>query len=664
MMKGKKITALLLAIVQAVAIMSLTGCNNDPVVDGGSSDDVLSIDTNVSADYNFEVSGSVTQIGDGKEITSEQVITSVIPGTPGRDQQTAIKYKLIEGDFCLAKNGKATCTIVMEENCNPKVYNAAYDLADNLQAMVGVEFPVVEAKAKGPNIEGNKIFMGKSSFTDKLGISIPEGYPNNEGYVVISSKNIMVLAGNDDGAYNGTGFAVTALLESLGFGWFAEDDIWNVVPKAKTVYVPFCNVLSKPSFASRYNWVLAGIEGSNPIIGKRWYLGGEPTEVNHKFGAICSASEYGLSNEVYALVNGQRTIEGKVWWQLCLSNPKVQQAAIAHVKKFFKENPDHSGVSIGQNDGNGGKGDPDYGNFCECDNCKKMGDSFTIQLIKFANIVARGVKKDYPNKTLMIYAYESTFNAPSYERLGEKIEDNVLIMFGRHGGMTKYIKNNDSWDESKNLSITKSCGTLFNNGAMEIMKTATTNFLNWKKLGGQIAVYEWNCPGGGAYGDRWRNSFWVPGKAFTDNARWFKQNGTKFIHLDQGPNGGVYESATFDCFELRWSQWYVSSKSMWNCTLTFDEIMKGACERLYGDAAETMFKFYSTLADASDASAKYFHHEWSLPQGSDMYRNYRGTIDSLIGQARTQGAAIGGDVQKRIENQYQYWTLTKSQWGL
>ncbi len=648
----KRGVSLIMALIQITAVAFFSGCNDGSV-------DKPTVDKTVKANYDIIV--SKPEDTSDESLTEEKVVTTVIPGVEGVEEKAYIKYKLIEGDFCLIKKGEVKCSIVIEAGCDQKIYTAAWDLADNLASMTGAEFPVIEIGDNTPKVEGNKILVGKSRYTKELGVEIPSGYPDNEGFVIISSKNIMVLAGNDESYYNGTSYAVTSFLETLGFGWFASDSLWNVVPSADTIYAPSCNILSRPSFPTRYNRVVSGDANSNPVLAKRWFLGGEPSEVDHRMHAIIPTSVYGMEHEYYALVNGKRSVEGKVWWQVCLSNKGVQEEAIKYVRNFFKKNPEYTGVSIGQNDGNGGVGDVDYGNFCECDNCKEFADGFGMQMIKFANIVARAVKDEYPDKTVLIYAYGGTFNAPTLEQLGEKIESNVLIAMCRQGGMTRRIRNGDNFDESANLTVKKRVGYLHSDGSVQRTAIVKDNFLSFKKLGAQVALYEWNCPG--AAGDNeWRNRFWVQGKTFIDNARWLKENGCRFIYIDQGPNGS-YESSDFDCFELRWPLWYVSARSMWNVNLSFEDIMMSACKRLYGDAAETMYEFYSTLADAND-SCDVFCFEWTLPSGAEMYGAYVKELNAIMSKARKQGNEIGGDIKDRIENQYSYWELTKSHSGL
>ena len=661
MMKGNRLCAELLATALLVTSFTLTGCQPQTTPSNTSSG------STIIADYGT-TTGSVSTHTTQKATNATSIIKSiqtsvqVITGKTGQAAVTKKKYQLLKGDFCLIKNGVVQSTIVVAEDCDKKVYAAAWDLADNLEDMTGKEFLVVEVNEQSEDIKGNKILVGESKYTKELGVEMITGYPDKEGYLLISSLNFMVLAGNDESYYNGTAFAVTAFLESLGFGWFANDELWNVVPKANTVYAPYCNIVSTPSFSTRYNRVAIGNESSNAILAKRWFLGGQPSEVDHKFTAFFPTSKYGSINDIYAMVDGVRSIDGKQWWQACLSNQQVQDEVIRQVKEFFQANPEYVGVSIGQNDGNGDKNDVDYGNFCECDHCKQFANSFCESMIKFANIVGRAIKKDYPRKTVMIYAYGATFKAPTQASLGEKIEDNVLIMICRQGGVTRVIRNGDNFDETLNLTVRKRTSALTNDGQIAKTPQFKDNWLNWQALGAKnLALYEWNCPG--AYGDnKWRYRFWVQGKTFIDNARWLKDNGCEFIFIDQGPNDS-YESNEFDSYELRWPLWYVSAKAMWNCDLSFEDIMKSACKRLYGDAADIMYDFYNELANAN-VNCDVFCFEWMLPSGAEMYGNVSGKIDNIMAKARKQGATIGGDIQERIENQYTYWVMTKQNPGL
>lgn len=195
-------------------------------------------------------------------------------------------------------------------------------------------------------------------------------------------------------------------------------------------------------------------------------------------------------------------------------------------------------------------------------------------MMKFANVIGQKIQKECPGKAVMFYGYFPTFTAP-----GAKLEteDNVVMMLCKEGGLTRFIRN----------------GNLFN--AAIGQPQFKDNYLAWKNLGYQMAIYEWNCPG--AASDKWKDMFWLQGEVFLDNLKWLKQNGTRYLCMDQGPNP-AYERAD-GYMDIRWPLWYVSAKGMWDCNLSFEDILMPACKKLFGPAAADMYAFYKALNDAN-----------------------------------------------------------------
>lgn len=182
-------------------------------------------------------------------------------------------------------------------------------------------------------------------------------------------------------------------------------------------------------------------------------------------------------------------------------------------------------------------------------------------MMKFANIIGQKIEKQCPGKSIMFYGYFPTFTAPNTTAL--KAEDNVVMMLCKEGGLTRFIRN----------------GNLFN--AAIGQPQFKDNYQAWKDLGYQMAIYEWNCPG--AASDKWKDMFWIQGEVFLDNLKWLKQNGTQYLCMDQGPNP-AYERAD-GYMDIRWPLWYVSAKGMWDCNLSFEDILMPACKKLFGPAA-------------------------------------------------------------------------------
>ena len=554
--------------------------------------------------------------------------TSVVPGTPGTPDVYNPVYTLQKGDFCLIKKGEVKSTIVVSEDAGPNVTAAANDLAANLQKMTGKTFPI---KSDKETVAGNKILVGKSRYTAAAGVDIPSQYPGKELFRVVAGANLLILAGNDAGIYKGSQFAVTYFLESLGFGWFGTDDLWTVTPKGDTIYATSCDITSQASFSSRYTRLSA----AEPQLTSRWFVGGELTQTDHSLPNLVSPDLYGEHPEYFGYSKGTRDPSGKRWWQPCLSNPEVQQLVADQIIDFFKTNPNYTVASIGQNDGNGDPASEDYANWCECDDCKKFATDFTQAMMKFANIIGQKIEKQCPGKSIMFYGYFPTFTAPNTTAL--KAEDNVVMMLCKEGGLTRFIRN----------------GNLFN--AAIGQPQFKDNYQAWKDLGYQMAIYEWNCPG--AASDKWKDMFWIQGEVFLDNLKWLKQNGTQYLCMDQGPNP-AYERAD-GYMDIRWPLWYVSAKGMWDCNLSFEDILMPACKKLFGPAAADMYAFYKALNDANkNCTAPNYY--WALPEPEQVYTaQWIAKADAAMDRALDAAAKAGGDVFKRVENQSANWEVTK-----
>lgn len=532
-------------------------------------------------------------------------------------------------NFSITSGGKATCKIVINKSSSAAQL-AAQDLAERIFEMTGVTVPIV---ADTLDISSNMILVGKSTKTDELGLEIPSGFPENEGFRVYSDSRVLLLAGNDEGSFTGTQFAVNYLLELLGFGWYGTDSLWTVIPQVDEVSVPHINILSRPDFGSRYT----NLSKAADTLSKRWYLGGYNSEVEHKFPIIFPVEKYYAEHpEYYALSNGTRSTEGKRWWQLCLSNPEVQRITAGSCIEFFRTHPYYNGVSNGQNDGNGDPQSADYANWCECDDCKHFAGSFTEAMMRFSNIVGGLVAEEFPDKTVMYYGYYETFEPPSTQL---RAEENVLLMLCKQGGLTRFAGYEN----------------LFNSYMGDAQFSNV--FKGWRQLGYKhIGIYEWNCPG--AASEAWKNCFWVQGDVFIENARWFRNFGVDFIKIDQGPNS-VYEREE-NYFDIRWPLWYVNSVSMYYCGRSFEEIMRPVCDKLYGDAAGAMYEFYDALNKAN-RYCEAPNVTWALPDVGSVYTSaHVARIDKAIERAREVGVLIGGEIDQRIENQYSNWIATKS----
>lgn len=545
---------------------------------------------------------------------------------------------IVPGNFCIAEDGKAMATIIIAANAEAKVQEAANDLAANLKVLSGADFSI---KTDNDTVEGNVILVGASKKTAELGITFPNEYPGQEMFRVIAGANVLVLGGNDAGSYTGTKFAVTYLLEALGFGWFGETGgLWDVVPEQNgNVFAASCDIASQSCFTSRYTRLC----NYDKALTERWYVGGVENITEHMLYYYLPRSMYAEHPEYFAYSLGTRDPAGKRFFQPCLSNPDVQDMVAEKVIAEFAKNPNLTIASIGQQDGSGDPESPDYANWCECDNCKAFAPDFTQALMKFANIIGQKIKDDCPGKAIMFYGYFATFIAPT--DIDFQAEDNVILMLCKEGGLTKLIENGD----------------LFN--AWMEQPQFKDNFENWKKLGYRIAIYEWNCPG--ANDNPWKDTYWVQGDVFLGNLKWFKDHGVEYLYVDQTSIAkrpqdydACYER-TEDFMSLRWPLYYLSARSMWDCGLSFKEIMMPACQKLYGAAANDMYSFYYLL-NQENMNCEAPNFRWTMPRPYEVYDDPSMLIDAelLLDSALERAQKIGGPVLERVQTQYDNWMKT------
>lgn len=542
------------------------------------------------------------------------------------------------GDFCIALNGAAKATIVIAADAETKVQEAANDLSANLKVLTGADFGI---KTDNDAVDGNMILVGESKKTAQLGITFPNEYPGQEMFRVIAGADILVLGGNDAGSYTGTKFAVTYLLEALGFGWFGETGgLWDVAPQQNgNVFATSCDIASQSCFTSRYTRLC----NYDKALTERWYVGGVENITEHMLYYYLPRSMYAEHPEYFAYSRGTRDPAGKRFFQPCLSNPDVQNMVAEKVIAEFAKNPNLTIASIGQQDGSGNPESPDYANWCECDQCKAFAPDFTQALMQFANIIGQKIKDECPGKAIMFYGYFATFVAPT--DIDFKAEDNVILMLCKEGGLTKLIENGDmfnAWMEQPQFK---------------------DNFENWKKLGYRIAIYEWNCPG--ANDNVWKDTYWIQGDVFLGNLKWFKDQGVEYLYVDQTSIAkrpedydACYER-TEDFMSLRWPLYYLSARSMWDCGLSFKDIMLPACQKLYGSAANDMYSFYYLL-NQENMNCEAPNFRWTMPRPYEVYDDPSMLIDAelLLDSALERAQKEGGQVLERVQTQYDNWMLT------
>ncbi len=147
-----------------------------------------------------------------------------------------------------------TLQAISEAPVSHKIQGAVKDLQDYLEKITGAKVPIV---TDDQNPQGFVILVGKSALTKNYADQIPTGFTadrSEEGYVILAKGNTLLLAGNDEGIYRGTEYAVADFLHAQGVRWYMPGAFGEVVPRQKSIIVPDCLIKSTPGFKLRNFW--------------------------------------------------------------------------------------------------------------------------------------------------------------------------------------------------------------------------------------------------------------------------------------------------------------------------------------------------------------------------------------------------------------------------
>lgn len=543
----------------------------------------------------------------------------------------------LASDFYITRDGTPAASIVVRTGAPDKVMEAARDLQDIIRRMSGAELPICDDAFR---VEGNKILLGPSGYTRIHNVVFPE--QKGEWCLLRRREDTLVLAGNDEGCYTGTQFAVTMLLERLGCGWFGPEELWQVIPQKKTLTVGYLDILHTPQFSCRRTRVLE----KNPDIGRRWYQGGDKSLIEHAYSILFPREQYFEAHPDWYCMHGgvrdpynNRSIHLESW-QMCYSNPELAQATADKVIAFFDAHPDYASYSLAANDGM-------YEGFCECEECQKWGMPGEV-MMEFVNRVARLTAAKYPDKTLYFFVYFPTFDPPNRFI---QAEPNVQLMFCKESCMYHPVDKGPDCGYHEDYE--------FEFRYTQYPRPCRQTMEKWLEMTGlsSFCIWEWYCPA--ACVTSWEHLPWVQGDVATRNQRFWHDKGATFVFYDQGPNDFYHD--TEKSYPLRWPLWYVVSKGMWDKDLTGTDILTDACKKLFEQAADVMLSYYLALADISrDCHAK--NIAW---QSAEPYEFYTPAaierVDRILAHAAQLLDEVSGPVRARMENQMALWEACKRQ---
>jgi len=527
-----------------------------------------------------------------------------------------------EGDLVLAKDGAANATIVYPESAS-KAKSAADDLANYLQKITGSAFTVISDAADLP--EGNLILVGMTKKTAELGFEPITGFPHKEEYRIAVQDNCLVLYGNDEGAYGCTQYAVTRFLEEAGCGWYAKEDLWNVVPSCPNLGVKQWNQNFKPLFSGRkISW------SAEPIL-KRWLCGGDSFTFGHTLwwgeGGLVHVDEYKEHPEWFAMINGERPSPSGNW-QYCYTNPEFIDTVAQRIIDQFNNHPHLLSYSVSANDA------WDEG-WCDCPDCLAKGNR-SDQMLYFANEVAKIVCEVHPDRRINFLAYHATFLPPES---GIKAHPNVEVMFT--------METNPLTDPTLDWVVHEG-----KNGMTKVAYTQSwqDNVAQWiEKTDLQhSSIWCWLCISTGS--DIWRHAPWIQGNTVTRTFDLYKQLGVDIIFADWGA----------ELLDIRWPLIYVYARSMWDDAVDGETVLYDACKKLYGAAADEMFLLYRILSDCAAINVDEGGLTWVPPALFSVYGDYVTEIQAAADAVSAKMDQLTPEQKERVQLHLSSWRYAEA----
>jgi hypothetical protein len=505
------------------------------------------------------------------------------------------------GALPLASEGQPKAAIVVAAG-QTKARAAAEAIQKYVEKMSGAKLTLVEEGAPGADAKGPRVLVGPTAEAAKLGVKIPAGHdpsvrPNafeEEGYVLETRGDALVVAGNDDGPWRGTQDAAWALLEKLGCRWYFPGDFGEVVPLRKTVEVPELHLAVKPDFPVRMIWLSGwvpvskdeakayeewtGKVGMNAFRDDRLY----PTAGDGFLAYLLPPDKYFATKpEYYAMdKSGSRKPHlnkaGKMYenfTMLCLSNPEVFAESVKNLKEAFAGKVKSRIVQ-----GNGfGISPPDGAPFCYCPKCLEASQGFRypayiherMQSEEFFAFAAR-LAREFPDKYVATMAYALREMPPQ----GVELPPNVSVTFAPISSCVLHaVDDPRCWRRVE---------------AGRILR-------QWRKLTPHLMIYDYT-PG-------FLTGFFVPERDVANlaaNMPTYKEVGIKGMRREGRK-----------AFMQTWIGYYVNAKLFWDAKADVAAIKKDFYETFFGPKAGPLVQaWWDACEKALGDSSLHFHEDW------------------------------------------------------
>jgi len=448
---------------------------------------------------------------------------------------------------------------IIDESVYPKrVENAGTTLQKYLKQLYNVTLPV---NPKGQEQSMcNVILVGKDAALKSGIVSAADLKKQGfNGFVVKIKNGSLAIAGD---SVQGTNYGVYKFLEKQGLKFFARGCFterhlnkhaiiaMNFEDKpffdGKRLTAPFCIYGDSSSGFSLGDVRFAGIDKDYPCDKTLW--------IDHTAAFLVPKKLYLKDHPEYYILrgNGKRLPADTpdVRLMVCQTNPGGLKVAAERALKWIEKQKDRKYFVIQQ-------GDDMEACLCQtCEKKRKDGWNESDLMLNWVNHIAGEVKKNYPDKTVLCYAYVSTQPAPAKLAL----EKNVQVLYAPWPSKISAPNGFRDFDAPENV-------------------IAGSQLQDWIKQCGpeNLGIYDYNS----------YSALTLRGMA--DRVKWLARNGMK---------GGFWYCGTPQIFPNLFR--YVHAQLNWDPFQNVRTLEKEFIRAYYGQAAPLMERIIETIYDRLD----------------------------------------------------------------
>ncbi|MBB6730874.1 DUF4838 domain-containing protein [Cohnella zeiphila] len=480
----------------------------------------------------------------------------------------------------IVHQGQSDWRIVVGRHASASEIHAGKELQRYIRKMTGVRLPVLSDRMPAG---AHELIVGANEHTASKGISVDLQQLGNEGFIIRSTEDSLVLAGSN---VRGTLYAVYTFLEDwLGCRWFAPGV--TRIPENATIELEPLDICQIPTLEYRDSFSYMSFDGNwsayNKMNGNFARLtshhGGKMDFTGrwvHTFNMFVPVEKYFDTHpEYFSEVNGARIADRP---QLCLTNEEVLKIMIERIRDYIEEHPGINAVSVSQND---------WYNPCRCANCRAIDEaegSHSGTLIAFVNKVAEAIETDYPEVAIETLAYQYTRKPPRSVR-------------PRHNVIVRLCSIECCFAHP--LETCEVAMSFRNRTGSD--SSFASDLKAWGKISDRLHIWD--------YVTNFSN-YVMPFPNFgvlKDNIRFFIRHNVKGIFEQGNPmKGGEFQ-------ELRT---YVIAKLLWNPDYDVDQAVNEFMKAFYGKAAPPIRAYFDLIH--TKVRAEHIHMGIYDPPTSDF----------------------------------------------